>query len=60
MKYDVQMASGGMIYISSLTKIGSGVHTLLGGDTQQSYFMTPILFYFIFQNEDTRLKTVRM
>jgi hypothetical protein len=32
MKYTVEMASGGMTYIPSFIKIGSGFQTLLGRD----------------------------
>jgi hypothetical protein len=33
MKYAVEMGSGVMIYIPSFTKIGSGIHKLIGGYT---------------------------
>jgi hypothetical protein len=32
MKYE--MGSGAIIYIPSFIKIGSGIHRLIGGDTQ--------------------------
>jgi hypothetical protein len=31
MKYAVEMGSGGMMYISSFIKIGSGIQKLMGG-----------------------------
>jgi hypothetical protein len=31
MKYTVEMGLGAMIYIPSVTRIGSGVQTLMGG-----------------------------
>jgi hypothetical protein len=31
MKYAVEMGSGGMIYIPSFIKIGSGIQNLIGG-----------------------------
>jgi hypothetical protein len=34
MKYGVEMSSGAMIYISSFLKIGSGIQTLIMGDSQ--------------------------
>jgi hypothetical protein len=34
MKYAVQMGSGGMIYIPSFIKTGSGIQTVDRGDTQ--------------------------
>jgi hypothetical protein len=33
MKYAVEMGSGAMMYIPSFIKIGSGIQTLIGGDT---------------------------
>jgi hypothetical protein len=33
MNYVVEMGSGAMIYIPSLMKIGSGIQSLLRGDT---------------------------
>jgi hypothetical protein len=33
LKYAVEMASGGMIYIPSFIKIGSGIQKLIGGYT---------------------------
>jgi hypothetical protein len=33
MKYTVEMASDGMIYIPSFIKVGSGIQKLLRGDT---------------------------
>jgi hypothetical protein len=34
MKYAVEMGSGAMIYIPSFVKNGSGIQTLIAGDTQ--------------------------
>jgi hypothetical protein len=33
MKYAVEMGLGALIYIPSFIKIGSGIQTLIGGDT---------------------------
>jgi hypothetical protein len=37
MKTAVEMASGGMLYIPSFTKIGSGIQKLLGRLRMQAY-----------------------
>jgi hypothetical protein len=56
--YTVEMASGGMTYIPSFIKIGSGVQTL-GRDActdthrQQDHLISLLLF---FQNKESRLK----
>jgi hypothetical protein len=34
MKHTFEMGSGAMIYIPSFIKIGSGIQTLIWGDTQ--------------------------
>jgi hypothetical protein len=49
MKYTVEMGSGAMIYVSSFTKISSGIQRLtgLGGftDTQDGYRLSLLLFF---------------
>jgi hypothetical protein len=37
MKYVVEMGSGGMIYIPSFIKIGSGIEKLKWGETQTEW-----------------------
>jgi hypothetical protein len=50
MRYDVEMNSGGTIYIPSFIIIGSGVQKLLGeGDTQtnkQKYYLISLVLFF--------------
>jgi hypothetical protein len=62
MKYTVEMVSGGMIYVPSFIKIGSGVQKLLGEmhilihrhtHRQQGNLVSLLLF---FQNKESRLK----
>jgi hypothetical protein len=36
MKYAVEMGSGGMTYIPSFIKIGSGIQTLIGGTQRRT------------------------
>jgi hypothetical protein len=46
MKYTIDMESGGIMYVPSFIKIGSGVQEFLGGDThththtKQRYFVS--------------------
>jgi hypothetical protein len=53
MKYATEMGSGAMIYIPSFIKTSSGIHKLIGRDTQtarRSHKPT-----FIFQNKEIKL-----
>jgi hypothetical protein len=54
MKCAVAMASGGMIYIPNVMKIGTGVQNLLGGYThrQQYDLISPLL---CLKNKESRL-----
>jgi hypothetical protein len=65
MKYAIKMDSGVMMCIPSLIKTDSGIQKLMGvgvggGDSQthrqHDDLISLLLFYFIFQNEESRLK----
>jgi hypothetical protein len=58
MKYAVGMGSVAMIYIPSFVKIGSGIQKLIRGESQTQRGDC-IGLTFIFQNEESRLKTRR-
>jgi hypothetical protein len=54
MMYTIKMASGGMIYVPSVMKIGAGVQKLLGGYTHSKVILDKSTF--IFLNKESRLK----
>jgi hypothetical protein len=54
MNYAIEVGSGVMIYIPSITKPGSGIQKFLGG-TQQGKLICLLSF---FQNKESRLKMV--
>jgi hypothetical protein len=53
MKYTVEMSSGAMMYIPRFIKIGSGIQTLIWGETQRGDLISLLVF---FQNKESRLK----
>jgi hypothetical protein len=59
MMYAVGMASCGMIYLPSFTKIGSGIQKLMGGggDTQRHRQQGDLISLpLFFENKESRLK----
>jgi hypothetical protein len=58
MKYAVEIGSGGMMYLPSFVKIGSGVKKLMEGihrhTDSMERFHKPALFFF--QNKESKLK----
>jgi hypothetical protein len=54
MKYAVEMGSGGMIYIPSFIKTGSGIQKLIGGDTHTEHAARITLILF-FRNKESML-----
>jgi hypothetical protein len=54
MKYTVEMGSGGMIYLPSFIKIGSGIQRLMGGIHRQHGDHVSLLSFFF--NNESRLK----
>jgi hypothetical protein len=53
MKYTVDIGSGGMIYMSSLIKIGSATQKLIGETQREDEDHIRLSF---FQNKESRLK----
>jgi hypothetical protein len=57
MKYAVDMGSGAVIYIPSFIKTGSGIQTLIGGDTQtHRQHGDRISLLLVFQNKESGIK----
>jgi hypothetical protein len=57
MKYDVEMGSSVVTYLSSFVKIGSSIQRLIGRDTQTTLRLHRHIF--IFQNKERRLKKLK-
>jgi hypothetical protein len=59
MKYAVEMGLGAMIYIPSITKIGSAIQQLVGGMHRHIAWRShkPT---FIFQNKESRLNILKL
>jgi hypothetical protein len=57
-KYHIELVSCAMIYIPSSVKIGSGVQTLIGGDTQTHRHTARLSHkHTFFRNMQSRLKS---
>jgi hypothetical protein len=55
MKYAVEMGSGAMIHVPSFINIGSGIQTLIGGNSHTYSMVIAGKYFLFFLTKESRL-----